>query len=359
MSRILDHIIRRSVLVILFDQRVIVVGRFKILENLAIVMSVDKVDYVASTNVSLIFFNETISLPDLLNFKSKLTTDDTNNKENSPPSAMLKIEKSKMNRSVEHNYCIGIKYPIPDHNIKATLKVYAAKIEIKGVRPLSTLKDLVCNLLDSLEIDYNVKCNKFLDITLLSLGKIRTVARLEKIVTKLVEKSELIFKNKKIVFKKSFLHITGVKDESYFKLVRDKFLRDFSATAVAPRLTVREMYSVMSNATYDLGYNINIWKLTSLITTVPGFDKGRSFCIYNNLLSAHYVLVVLKIDLSEEDENSLWRYNIETTFTIKNKGTITQSSPSQAIGLKSFHLFIEAMKLLENKVKREPDMIED
>lgn len=307
-------------------------------------------DYVCTTNVSIIRYNETICLPALLAYRTQVSEEETENQRQE-----LVIEKSKMNRSTEHNYCIGIKFPLKN-GVIATLKVYAAKIEIKGLRPLELVKSIVASRLNRLGATYNIKADKYLDITLFTLGTATGIEELRYRITKALDRETLFTARgkKQLIFKGAFVHATGIKNPKYFRLVCDKFIEMFGVKSIAPRLTLNRICSVMSNSKYSLGYPLNIWEITRLIGTTPGpFGiPQRSFCIYNNIQYAHMVIIVLKLEVSDEERENIWRENIETTFTVKNTGAITQSSPSHLLGLRCFEFFIQAIKFLGDSIKR-------
>lgn len=297
--------------------------------------------YTDTTKVSIAFFKETISSSDLL--EQGHNPDDKNG-----------ITMSKMNRSNTpgtpgHNYCVGMRMPV-EGDVVATLKVYAAKIEIRGVRPLEKLTNDVCAILDSYGCKYNVKCKKKLDITLLSLGTAKDVGRLEDTISATITPENYAYKKKKLHFKGAFIHITGINEDKYFQMTIDKFIRQYEGTAVAPKLTLINICSIMSNCKYSVGTKLNIWGVVKHINSAPGFKDA--FCIYNNLVSAHCVIVVLKQTISASDEEKLWRDNIETTFAIKNTGAISQSSPNHTLGIAAMNLFLAAIATLGEKVVR-------
>lgn len=300
-------------------------------------MKLEALNFTTTTNVSIIFLNETISLPHLLEFNS-----DEN-----------KIEKSKMNRSTDHNYCIGMRLPLGNGMI-ATLKIYSAKIEIHGVRPLDKLKEEVCNILDGYSASYNVKCIKHLDITLLSLGSAKSISAMEKDVHALLENKIYSSRKKRVDFKRACIHSTGLKDDSYFQVAANIFLERYSNSRVSPSLTVSKICSIMSNCKYSLGYPLAIWYIATNINKAPGFEKA--ICIYDNLQSAHYVSVVLRLEVTKEEEQLLWRDNIETTFTIKNTGAITQSNPSHKLGIRALEMFLRAMDFLGDNIIRKKEV---
>lgn len=297
--------------------------------------------YTSTTNVSLIFFQETISLPNLLKHEH-----DEN----------MVIEKSRMNRSTDHNYCISMKLPLSvnEEDMVATLKVYAAKIEIRRVKPLQTLKEVVSKRLDKFGVSYSIKIVEspaYVDITLWSLGCAENLQDIEEKLRSDIGNSNLICNSPKFIFKGAFIHITGMRDEKYFKNVLAKFMSEFHNTLIAPCLTPSGTYSIMSNSQYNLGYKLNIFEVASLIRTAPGFEN--CFCLYNNLTSAaHYVVVYLRVNVSDKEKEHIRRKNLETSFTIKNTGAISQSNPTQVIGMRSLQLFLRAMEYLGDRVKR-------
>ena len=295
-------------------------------------------DYINTTHVSIAFFNEAINMPHLLNYEV-------------PDS--IKIRKSKMNRSDANNYCISIDLPIKK-DIVATLTVYAAKIVIKGIRPLELVEKMIQTKLDELKIKYKYKMTNFLDVTLYTLGSLSSIDELKPIIIESLNKESLIAKKSSILFKKASVHATGLKNEEHSRLVVKKFISMFTTKKIAPCLTVPRIYSIMSNSKYSFDFYINIWELASRISTAPGFDRGRSFCIYNNIISAHQVIIVLRENSTADERASIWRHNnnIETTYTVKNTGAVHQSAPSQEIGLKAFNSFILAIKFLGDSIKR-------
>src|SRR5579864_9102623 len=152
--------------------------------------------YTTTTNVSLFYFDETLSLPALLAYRGN---------EN------LKIAKSKMNRATDHNYCVGVRLPLKP-GLTATLKVYAAKVEIRGLAPLDKVEQLMREALDERLVLYDLKKTKYIDIIFSSFGELKSIAALEKFVFSTLDSPDLVNKNKEIVVKGAFVHVTGIKD---------------------------------------------------------------------------------------------------------------------------------------------------
>ena len=147
------------------------------------------------------------------------------------------------------------------------------------------------------------------------------------------------------------LHITGLRYNNQIEITTDKFLEKFSnIEGITSKLEMKSVGYIMSNLSYFLDSPIAIWEFISQINTVPGFENA--ICIYENLKIAYLAIIIVPLNVSDSIRKTLWRYNVEVSYTIKNTGNVTQSCPSDECGVIAYNMMMRAYNILKHSCSR-------
>lgn len=295
-------------------------------------------DFANTNYVSIIQYDGCVSLPNLLHIDCAKY----------PP--IQQIQKSRMNKNGKIISCVAAKMLLPSGS-RATLKVYAAKISVKIRRNAEIVIKIVKNVLKNFGAEYQmIDTDKKVDITFSNFGIGQKVEEIEEKIKKRLKRKEMEDDVKSIEKKLTIIHITGIRTKKQIDETRLLFEELFLGTTVYSNLNNAVLYSIMSNCKYEIGYNIAIWELTKFISTAPGFEN--CFSIYDNLVDANCVTIVLPLNMSKKISKTLWRTNIEASFIVKNTGFVTQSTPSAECGKIAYELFCGAIKFLGERIIR-------
>lgn len=296
-------------------------------------------NYRNTLNVSIINYNGEISLPKINALKQL--------------KEIVKISSSKMNRNSKIVSCVVIKMKLKDSTTVA-LKLYAPRITII-TKKIDEVMEIVKEKLNDLDVKYEMnKKDRQSVITFSSFGNFESIVDIEDQLTKhLIPKYQTEISS--IQYDMARLHITGTKSKEQIGEISEFIKLAAIEYKLSNRLHIESVYYIMSNCSYNIGKKINIWALTNLITTAPQFSN--CFCIYDNIKNAHLVTIILPLnDLPEEYTASLWRNNLEASFTVKKTGEVTQSSPSIDCGLIAHKMFCNAIDFLGDAVERKSEL---
>lgn len=233
--------------------------------------------------------------------------------------------------------CVGMKVHDITHDVNATLKLYPYKIHIK-LDNVKTQEESIRSILDQ-HIRYRLTRYK------------------DKLTINILEHTKLnIFEfishlSSDIECKSAKIHATGLKSPESLDYILDNLIPLLKEHKIIEEDTViQDLYYIMSNCKYNLGFKVALWPLVSQINMISGFEDA--FCIYDNLRNAHETIIILPMENHPEITKKIWRTNIEVSFSIKNKGSVNQSSPSSETGRIAYYMLKRAIKQLGTSIIR-------
>lgn len=262
--------------------------------------------------------------------------------------SVLMVGQSTMNKNDKILSCVLLKLALSDGSA-ATIHLYAPRIRIVAKRNIPDIVEDIKKLLGP-DIKYVINQKKVeIMITLYSFGGLGDVFDIERyLLDSLVETYDGIKSSESYMTR---VHVKGTRSDSHLKEISSLIENMFDNSKYSSHFKVNNSYYCLVNSGYSLNKNIAIYELALHIKQAPGFQNA--FCIYDNIQNSHMVIIILPLELSEEEIDKLWRKDIETTYTIRNTGIVTQSCPSIELGNISHRLLINAIEYLGKLVIRE------
>ncbi len=243
--------------------------------------------------------------------------------------------------------CVGLKAYDISHDIYVTLKIYPIKIRMLA-KQLNQVENIVKNIrsildnnIDNILYDIHIHGKK-ITINLCSMPSPFIYHMLD-----VYSDSNMT----DIEYKPCKIHATGLKSPESWDYILSKLLPLFKENMLTDDDTkIDEVYYIMSNCKYNIGFKIALWELVSNIHTIEGFENA--ICLYDNLRKAHEAIIILPLKDNPNILSKMWRNNIEASFNIRNTGSVRQSCPSDETGKIAYDMFKDAIVNLEHLINR-------
>lgn len=116
---------------------------------------------------------------------------------------------------------------------------------------------------------------------------------------------------------------------------------------ISKPLEVIDVVKVMVNFNYDLGFNIDRWKLKQYIDGLNGFTAR-----YENMID-HSVTIELPYDSSDDSKVTRRKDKVPChTFLVYKSGLVTQSGPNEELMCEAYYIFNDTINQLREKIMK-------